>query len=29
MLVLIMLGTVAAVVWKAAKSNPVEALKYE
>jgi putative ABC transport system permease protein len=28
-LVLIMLGTVAAVVLKAAKSNPVEALKYE
>ena len=28
-LVLIMLGTVALVVWKAAKSNPVEALKYE
>jgi putative ABC transport system permease protein len=29
LLVLIMLCTVAAVVWKAAKSNPVEALKYE
>lgn len=29
MLVLIMMGTVATVVWKAAKSNPVEALKYE
>ncbi|MBX2944276.1 MAG: ABC transporter permease [Cyclobacteriaceae bacterium] len=29
MLVVIMLGTVASVVWKAAKQNPVEALKYE
>ena len=29
MLVLIMLCTVATVVWRAAKSNPVEALKYE
>jgi putative ABC transport system permease protein len=28
-LVLIMLGTVATVVWKAARSNPVDALKYE
>ena len=28
-LILIMLCTVATVVWKAAKSNPVEALKYE
>lgn len=28
-LVLIMLGTVATVLWKAARSNPVEALKYE
>jgi len=27
--ILIMLATVATVVWKAAKSNPVEALKYE
>lgn len=29
LLVLIMFTTVAAVVWKAAKNNPVEALKYE
>ncbi|HMG90620.1 MAG TPA: ABC transporter permease [Chryseolinea sp.] len=29
MLVIILLGTVASVLWKAAKSNPVEALKYE
>jgi len=29
MLLLIMLVTVATVVWRAAKSNPVEALKYE
>ena len=29
LLVLIMLATVATVVWKAAKNNPVEALKYE
>ena len=29
MLLFIMLCTVAALVWKAAKSNPVEALKYE
>jgi putative ABC transport system permease protein len=28
-LIMIMLGTVAAVLWKAAKSNPVEALKHE
>ena len=28
-LVLIMLATVASVLYKAAKSNPVEALKYE
>jgi putative ABC transport system permease protein len=28
-LVLIMLATVASVLWKAAKNNPVEALKYE
>lgn len=28
-LILIMLATVGTVVWKAAKSNPVEALKYE
>ena len=28
-LILILLSTVATVVWKAAKSNPVEALKYE
>ena len=28
-LLLIMLATVASVLWKAAKSNPVEALKYE
>jgi len=28
-LILIMLATVASVLWKAAKSNPVEALKYE
>lgn len=28
-LVLIMSGTIATVVWKAAKSNPVDALKYE
>ena len=25
----ILLATVASVLWKAAKSNPVEALKYE
>lgn len=29
LLILIMLATVAVVVWRAAKSNPVEALKYE
>ncbi|MBL7856605.1 MAG: ABC transporter permease [Cyclobacteriaceae bacterium] len=29
MLVLIMFVTIASVLWKAAKSNPVEALKYE
>jgi len=29
LLIVIMLATVGAVVWKAAKSNPVEALKYE
>jgi len=28
-LVVILLATVASVLWKAAKSNPVEALKYE
>ncbi len=28
-LIMIMLSTIASVVWKAAKSNPVEALKYE
>jgi putative ABC transport system permease protein len=28
-LILIMLGTISNVVWKAAKGNPVEALKYE
>jgi putative ABC transport system permease protein len=28
-LMMIMLATVASVLWKAAKSNPVEALKYE
>ncbi len=29
LLVIILLATVASVLWKAAKSNPVEALKYE
>lgn len=29
LLILIMVGTVTSVVWKAAKTNPVEALKYE
>jgi putative ABC transport system permease protein len=29
MIILILLSTVATVVWRAAKSNPVEALKYE
>jgi len=28
-LVMIMFLTIASVLWKAAKSNPVEALKYE
>jgi putative ABC transport system permease protein len=28
-LVVIMFGTIATIVWKAARSNPVEALKYE
>jgi putative ABC transport system permease protein len=28
-LVLIMLATVGSVVWRAARNNPVEALKYE
>ncbi|HET6541419.1 MAG TPA: FtsX-like permease family protein, partial [Chryseolinea sp.] len=28
-LIVIMLTTIASVVWKAARSNPVEALKYE
>jgi ABC-type lipoprotein release transport system permease subunit len=29
LLVIILLATVTSVLWKAAKSNPVEALKYE
>ena len=29
LLVILLLATVTSVLWKAAKSNPVEALKYE
>lgn len=29
LLLLIMLATIASLVWKAAKSNPVDALKYQ
>jgi ABC-type antimicrobial peptide transport system permease subunit len=29
MLLIIMFATVASLLWKAAKTNPVEALKYE